>query len=160
MVMPQGESATVKVAVHKGRTFSLKQYESLRLDYSVEDTVPRGEAETALATWEKKLDEMLATHAPQPAILETAPASIINPSEPSHASAPALAADPYSTLSWKQSARKPNLSTIQVTSQLPPLAAKLYCILKNGALKTQSATYRLSKTNNGLEFLQRWSRGA
>jgi hypothetical protein len=60
-----GEEQAVKISVRKGRTYSLRQYESLRVDYSVEDSVPRSDALAVMAAWEQKIDRMLEANAPK-----------------------------------------------------------------------------------------------
>lgn len=70
-------------------------------------------------------------------------------------------ADPYSrSLPWCQSKNHLNLKTIRVTDKLSPLAKELYEKLRREGgrrLKTSEATYKISTTTYGTEFLQRWS---
>ena len=66
-------------------------------------------------------------------------------------------------LKWKQSQRKPALSTIRVDEPVlgVPTARELYDRLKaspNLSLKLSEITYRLSRNHEGTtEWLQRWS---
>ena len=65
--------------------------------------------------------------------------------------------DEYSALPWRQSKRCPELSTLLVNETLPEKARELYGTLKAAkTLRTQYYEYRLSITEDGREFLQRW----
>jgi hypothetical protein len=69
--------------------------------------------------------------------------------------------DRYLSLPWKQSLKKSNLRTILVTTELleNPIAQELYDRLKEWkTMKVNQVSYRLSKMENGTEFLQKWSR--
>lgn len=64
-------------------------------------------------------------------------------------------------LNWKQSAKRPALSTILVTPEIlrDPTANQLYNNLRtnpNKAIKEGDVTFKLSRLENGTEFLQRW----
>jgi hypothetical protein len=64
-------------------------------------------------------------------------------------------------LNWKQSTKRPALSTIMVTQEVlrDPTANQLYNNLQmnpNKAIKEGDITFKLSKLENGTEFLQRW----
>ena len=68
----------------------------------------------------------------------------------------------YSTLPWKQSLKRPALSTILVRSELlrEPLINELYNRLRtnpNFSFKIDHMTFKLSTTPEGTEFLQRWA---
>lgn len=68
--------------------------------------------------------------------------------------------DRYLSLPWKQSQKKPNLGTILVTTELleNPIARELYDRLNEWkTMKVDKNSYRLSKMDNGPEFLQKWS---
>ena len=68
--------------------------------------------------------------------------------------------DRYLSLPWKQSLKKTNLGTVLVTTELleNPLARELYDRLKDWkTMKVGHISYRLSKMDNGTEFLQKWS---
>lgn len=56
---------TVKITIRRGRTFALRQYESLRVDYEVEDAVPRRDALMVMKAWEEHLDKMLESNTPK-----------------------------------------------------------------------------------------------
>jgi hypothetical protein len=65
------------------------------------------------------------------------------------------------TLNWKQSTKRPALSTILVTPELlrSPAANQLYNNLRmnpNRAIKEGDITFKLSKLENGTEFFQKW----
>jgi hypothetical protein len=65
--------------------------------------------------------------------------------------------DEYSALSWKQSRKRPELSTQLVSGTLPERARELYDKLKTAkTVRTQYYEYHLSITEDGREFLQRW----
>jgi hypothetical protein len=71
--------------------------------------------------------------------------------------------DPYASLPWKQSARRPDLGTILVTVNLPPLGQELYEKLKaaegHAIVKSDTIMYRLWIVEAGrTEYLQQWSR--
>ena len=75
------------------------------------------------------------------------------------------AADPYGSLPWKQSRKRPDLGTIFVTVNLPPLARELYEKLKASEgyviIESDTTMYRLSIVDPGrTEYMQRWSRPA
>lgn len=68
--------------------------------------------------------------------------------------------DHYLSLPWKQSQKKQNLATILVTKELleNPLTRDLYNKLKDWkSMKVDKTSYRLSRMENGTEFLQKWS---
>ncbi len=65
-------------------------------------------------------------------------------------------------LNWKQSQKRPSLSTILVneTSLAVPILKLLYDRLSssaNKAWKLGEVTYKLSRNDEGTEWLQRWS---
>ena len=145
----------VKFSVHKGRTFRAGQFESLRLDYTIEASAPPETVHQAISHWESKLDERLNWQAnalapPKPASESKPPAPQLN------------SADPYALLPWKQSQKNPNLSTIHVDDTIPEQARNLYNALTKAAANTlkvanNTVTYKLSRTDTA-EFLQRWAK--
>jgi len=71
--------------------------------------------------------------------------------------------DRYVSLPWKQSRKRPDLGTILVTVNLPPLGRELYERLKAASghviIESDAAMYRLWIVEPGrMEYLQRWSR--
>jgi hypothetical protein len=67
----------------------------------------------------------------------------------------------HQALAWKRSSKRPALSTIMVTPEIlrDPTANQLYNSLRtnpNKAIKEGDVTFKLSKLENGTEFLQRW----
>jgi hypothetical protein len=67
-----------------------------------------------------------------------------------------------STLPWKQSQKKPALSTVHVNDAALaiPIAKLLYERLKTSAnlsWKVGEITYKLSQNAQGVEWLQRWA---
>lgn len=65
-------------------------------------------------------------------------------------------------LPWRQSQKKPSLATILVneTTLAIPIAKLLYDRLKSSATKgwkLGEVTYKLSRNDEGTEWLQRWS---
>jgi len=140
--------------VHKGRTYRIGQHESLRLDYSIETSAPAESVQQAISTWERQLDERLNW---QGNALSPPPKPASPPPPPQLNSA-----DPYASLSWKQSQKNPNLSTIHVDDTIPEQARSLYNALTkaaSNALKVadNTVTYKLSRTDTA-EFLQRWGK--
>jgi len=155
-------SQLCKVTVHKGRTFNMGQFQSLRLDYSFEDTIDRDRRLYAVRLAEAQIDGLLDEQAAKLTKTSTptqTPASkpaVTTPTQPAVSSS----IDSYGSLPWRQSQKKPNLSTILVTSELPDLARALYnalCKAFDNALQTNAATYKLSRTDTA-EFLQRWAK--
>ncbi len=68
--------------------------------------------------------------------------------------------DRYLTLPWKQSQKRQDLGTIMVTTELleNPIAGELYDRLQQWkTMKVNLNSYRLSKMDNGNEFLQKWT---
>jgi hypothetical protein len=170
------EPALVKITIAKGRTFKVADYESLRLDYSVEDNVPRERAIDTIRMWESNINKLLAEHEPStPAegttkAPETKAAPATQPFAPTTTTPPQApgATNPYRSLPWKQSEKKPVLWTIKVTEKLltDPLARQLYEQVKpvgDKGIGIGEHTYKLSVTEKdtpfylkGTEFLQRW----
>ena len=68
--------------------------------------------------------------------------------------------DRYLSLPWKQSLKKSNLGTVLVTTEVleNPIARELYDRLKDWkTMRVDKNSYRLGKTDDGAEFLQKWS---
>jgi hypothetical protein len=71
--------------------------------------------------------------------------------------------DTYAELPWHRSAKDARLSMIPVTPQLSRLGWELYEKLKGTekrTLRNDKATYKLWVTDDGMEFLQRWSKSS
>ena len=73
-----------------------------------------------------------------------------------------LTNEQLSSLNWKPSQKKPSLSTILVNETVlgVPIIKLLYNRLTtsaNKASKLGQITYKLSRTPEGTEFLQRWT---
>jgi hypothetical protein len=70
--------------------------------------------------------------------------------------------DPYAdSLPWRQSKNDANLAMIRVTEKLPPPGRELYQKLTAAdkrTLRIVDRCYKLWVTNDGAEFLQRWSK--
>ena len=95
----------------------------------------------------------------QPIIADTKPPSVTPTTTPTAPAEPVG----YNGLPWKQSEKRRELATILVTPELPLPAKELYDALSKSAnltLKLNDATYRLSKTDTGSEFLQRWTKAS
>ena len=78
------------------------------------------------------------------------------------ASASDLTNEQLKAAAWKQSQKKPSLSTILVNQQslASPILKLLYDRLTTSASKSWKLgeiTYKLSRTPEGTEFLQRWT---
>jgi len=73
-----------------------------------------------------------------------------------------LTNEELSALKWKQSSKRPALSTILVTQEIleVPLIKLLYERLTTAANKTwklREVTYKLSQNSEGTAWIQRWS---
>lgn len=66
--------------------------------------------------------------------------------------------DPYASLSWTQSPNHPALSTIRRNENPSPLEKELCDKIKsgNGKWRVGNRTYKLSRIDSGVEYLQRW----
>lgn len=158
MIETSNQQAEVKFSVRKGRTYKLAAFESLRLDYAIETSVPPQAVHGSMQNWERQLDGMLNEQAKQlvPKPTDSPKPATSTPTQPAVSSS----TDSYAALPWKQSQKNPNLTTIQVTPDLSPEARSLYETLtkaKDQTLYLNNIKYRLSKTEYG-EFLQKWSK--
>jgi hypothetical protein len=121
------------------------------VEFGVEATVPKADALATFRHWRLMFQELVAT--PSPTVPVTPTTTPTAPAEPVG----------YNGLPWKQSEKRRELATILVTPELPLPAKELYDALSKSAnltLKLNDATYRLSKTDTGSEFLQRWTKAS
>jgi len=179
------EPALVKVTVHKERTINVGKYESAHPYYTIEDpAVPRDKAFEVIKDLRAKLDTLVAEDVataiaasratpsapptPAPSVQQpvtTPPAKPApTPVSPSTAAPtpPSSNTDPYANLAWRQSEKKPALSTIRVDETLlaDPRAKRLYDLVKplgKQGVKIGGVNYKLSiAAPSGTEFLQCW----
>ena len=153
----------VKITAHRKLTFrNADDFESV--EGFIEGTELRTNALRALKEWLQRLDKVLTEEKhtaitrtkPQPA----RPATETSPARPAK-TMPSITDDRYASLSWKQSGKRPELSTIRVDEKSDMATRELYEELKKtekNALHVGRVTYKLSITTDGTEFLQRWMR--
>jgi hypothetical protein len=142
----------VKVVAHRKLTFrNGDDYETL--EGSVEFPETRDSALSALGEWLDRIDKLLAEK--KRGLLATAKPPPAKAVQPTHGD------DKYSRLPWKQSSKRAELCTIMVKDVTSdPVALQLYNELtktEKKALRIGRITYRLSVTESGVEFLQRWT---
>jgi hypothetical protein len=160
---PAPAEGVVRITAHRKLTFrNADDFESV--EGFIEGTELRTNALRALKEWLLRLDDVL-TEEKHTAIARTKP----QPAKPATEAPPAQAAktvrspadDRYASLPWRQSLKLPELSTIRVDKNSDPQTLQLYEELKKAerqSLRIGRATYRISVTESGAVFLQRWTR--
>jgi hypothetical protein len=148
-------SDTVRISIHQGRTFKTGEIESLRVDYTIQSEEPRSSLAQSVEKWDEYLDLLISRKAKK--ISSTKVGTTVH-----HRKLPPTpeGIDFYSGLPWVRSKNHPNLQTIRVTKDMSPVAESLYMTLtksENKTLRLKDVTYKLSITQDGAEFLQRWS---
>jgi hypothetical protein len=151
---------TIKIFIRKGSTQNqgdVRNFRSARIDQGVEIEVPLSNVDAEFERWNEYVDKRLAQEmAEQLAKLNCHPES---PSQ-DRGSTAIMTDDPYVALPWRKAPRDPRLAMIRVTAQLSALGQELHKKLKaakNKTLRSSNATYKLWLTQDGEEFLQRWS---
>jgi hypothetical protein len=134
------ETKPTRVSIRKSRTIAIGERGHFeKTEYGIEQDLPNQlHPDAGLRNLEAIIDKLLAEK--------------ITP----------LDQDNYGKLPWRQSSKKPQLGTIPVTPDMPPLAKDLYQKLKGTerhVLRIGETTYKLSLyEETGTEFLQRWSK--
>jgi len=132
--------ARTRVSIRKSRTIAIGERGHFeKTEYGIEQDLPNElKPDIGIRNLEAIIDKLLA---------EKFPSS---------------SQDEYNNLPWRQSSKKPQLSTIPVTSDMPDLAKYLYDKLKKSekhVLRIGDTTYKLSfYEETGTEFLQRWGK--
>ena len=132
------EAKNTRVSVRKSRTLAIGERGNFeKTEYGIEQDLPNQlSADSGLRNLEAVIDSLLKEKIPSSSKGE------------------------YDNLPWRQSSKKPQLSTIPVTPMMPEAARNLYNKLKNlekHVLRIGDTTYKLSLyEETGTEFLQRW----
>jgi hypothetical protein len=170
---------TIKVFLRKGFTINrgdVRNLKSARCDIGVEIEVPFSNFDIEHKRWNDYVDKVLAEEMTKQLakvnyysqteqnskVPEDAPASESTPRQ-DNGSATSMTGDPYAALPWHKAPRDPRLAMIRVTPQLSILGEELREKLKaakNERLRSSNATYKLWLTEDGAEFLQRWSKSS
>jgi hypothetical protein len=132
------EVKNTRVSVRKSRTLAIGERGNFeKTEYGIEQDLPNQlSADSGLRNLEAVIDSLLKEKTP-------------NSSK-----------GDYDNLPWRQSSKKPQLSTIPVTPMMSEAARNLYNKLKSSekhVLRIGDTTYKLSLyEETGTEFLQRW----
>jgi hypothetical protein len=153
--------AKVKVTVYRRLTFRRgEDFDSLQagIEFSAPKShaiqVLKGELESLRRVLEEEKRDTIARTEPTSQHDTTASAPTQNAQKPE-------TVDPYVSLPWRASKNDANLGMVRVNSNLTSLARQLYEKLKaaqNRALRIGDCCYKLWVTNDGAEFLQKWSK--
>jgi hypothetical protein len=132
------EAKNTRVSVRKSRTVAVGERGNFeKTEYGIEQDLPNQLGpDMGLRNLEAAIDSLLKEKIPNSSKGE------------------------YDNLPWRQSSKKPQLSTIPVTPNMSELAKNLYNKLKDSekhVLRIDDTTYKLSLyEETGTEFLQRW----
>ena len=133
------ETKNTRVSVRKSRTVATEHGNFEKTEYAIEQDLPNQFGpDIGLRHLEAIIDKLLTDKIPN------------------------SGRDEYDSLPWRQSSKKPQLSTIPVTPDMSELAKYLYDKLKKSekhVLRIGDTTYKLSfYEETGTEFLQRWEK--